>query len=359
MSSESSTRTAVALPTDLPEDVRRQLLVLGTESELVPAPFPIDELFIRHWCETLEDGNPLYLDENFARTRGFEGLMLPPSAVYSAAVIGFRWPWPPREGARPLIHFQLKKILNLPVGIATDVDIQFFLPVQTGERIATSSRLVSVSPWKETRLGEGRFFTYAHSFWNERRERTAEMHFAIFGYGRGTGQLDPPKGGYSNALEEAIEGDKTPYLPVIGAGVYWEDVNEGDQLPEIRMPINTTRCVMMASATRDFSPQHSNPEYAKQRSGARDVFVNTQFNLGMVSRLVTDWAGPPATVRRIKVTMRANVCAGDDMIVTGQVMKKYQDGDEYRVDVNVTIANAAGPVTPCEATVALPSRTDA
>jgi hypothetical protein len=164
MSAESEAQAAVTLPADLPADVKRRLLALGHEPEPASAPFPIDELFIRHWCETLEDGNPLYLDEDFARSRGLKGLMLPPSAIYSAAALPFRWPWPPPGGARPLLHFQLKEILDLPVGIATDIEVEFFLPVQIGDRIAMGSRLVSVSPWKKTRLGEGRFFVYAHTW---------------------------------------------------------------------------------------------------------------------------------------------------------------------------------------------------
>ena len=133
-------------------------------------------------------------------------------------------------------------------------------------------------------------------------------------------------------------------------------MNVGDELPSITMPINMTRCVFMASATRDFSPQHSNPEYAKKRSKTRDVFVNTQFNMGMVSRLATDWAGPSATVRRVKIRMKENVCAGDDMIVTGRVLAKYVKDGEHRVDIDVMISNQARPATPCEATVALPTR---
>ena len=356
MSSERETRAALALPPDVPEDVKRQLMELGCESVPVPAAFPIDELLIRHWCETLEDGNPLYIDEEFARARGLQGLMLPPPAVYSAAIFPFRWPWPPKAGFDPLIHFRLKEILDLPVALATDAEFDFFMPVQAGQRLSTSCRLVTVSAWKKTRLGEGRFLTYAHSFWNETHERTAEVRFTVFAYGRGTGRPSLPKGGYSNALEEALEADKTTYQSAIGKGLYWEDVNEGDQLPELRMPITMMRCVMMASATRDFSPQHSDPEYAKKRAGTRDVFVNTQFNMGIVSRLVTDWAGPFATVRRLKVKMQANVCAGDDMIVTGRVTRKYLQGDEWRLDIEVMIANQEGPATPCEATVALPSR---
>ena len=114
-----------------------------------------------------------------------------------------------------------------------------------------------------------------------------------------------------------IAGERTGYRPPAPRDLCYEDVTEGDELPPLAMPITFTRCVYLASATRDFSPQHSNRDYARERSKTKDVFVNTPFNLGMISRFLTDWAGPRAVVRRIQMAMRDNVCAGDDMILTG------------------------------------------
>ena len=56
------------------------------------------------------------------------------------------------------------------------------------------------------------------------------------------------------------------------------------------------------------------------------------------------------------VSMRGSVCAGDDMIVTGRVTRKYVEEGEHLVDLEITIATHEGPVTPCTATLALPSR---
>jgi acyl dehydratase len=357
MAPQTTSQPVVSLPDDLEDDAKEQLLELGRESEPQPVYFPIDELLIRHWCEALEDGNPIYLDEDYARSQGFEGLVAPPVLIFPATNVGFRWPWPPKSEVKLPVFAQVKSILNLPVGIATEGELEFFHPVQIGDRISTTSRLLSVSGWKKTRVGEGRFLVRATSFWNDREQKVAEQRATLYVYGRGAddeGSLEL-KGGYSNAIEEAIEGDKTPYQPAIGS-LFWEEVSEGEELPEIRMPINMTRCVFMASATRDFSPQHSNPEYAKNRSKTKDVFVNTQFNMGMVSRLATDWAGPTAVVKRVKIRMKDNVCAGDEMIVTGKVVRKYIEGDEHKVDLVVTISNQDGPTTPAEATVVLKSR---
>jgi len=54
--------------------------------------------------------------------------------------------------------------------------------------------------------------------------------------------------------------------------------------------------------------------------------------------------------------MRGNVCAGDDLRITGKVTKKYVDSGEHRVDLEILMSTQDGPVTPCTATLTLPSR---
>ena len=350
------------LPEYLSEEVKRKLRDLTRESEPEPAPLEVNEYLIRHWCETLEDGNPLYLNEEFARSQGFRGLVAPPGSIMTAFAMQFRWPWPPggREPARH-IHYDVKDLLDLPVGIITEIETEYGTPLQVGDRVSVSQRLVSISPRKKTRLGEGHFWTMDRLYRNQEGELVTRERMIAFGYGREGGSERPAgtSGGWSPAVEEAIQGEETGYQPPPPRTQFWEDVQEGEELPTLVMPITFTRCVYLASASRDFSPQHSNRDYAQQRSKARDVFVNTPFNMGMVSRYLTDWGGPGSTVRRMKVEMRGNLCAGDDMVITGRVTEKYVRDDEHRVDLEIVISAGEVAVTPCSATLALPSRSGA
>ena len=346
------------IPDYLSEETKQRLQALTEESEPEAAPLEVNEYLIRHWCETLEDGNPLYLDESYARSQGHSGLVAPPGSIMTTFSMPFRWPWPPdgREPA-PHIHYTIKELLNLPVGIISDVELEFARPAVAGDRISVSQRLVSISPWKKTKLGEGHFWTMDRLYRNQSGELIVRERMTGFGYGREADTASAASSaGWSPAVEEAIEGEKTGYQPPQYVDRYWDDVSEGDELPKLVMPFTTTRAAYLASATRDFSPQHSNRDYAQERSKAKDVFVNTPFNMGMVSRFLTDWGGPKSTVRRMKVAMRGNVCAGDDMIITGKITKKYEEAEEHRVDVDVTIATQEGPVTPCSATLLLPVR---
>ena len=57
-------------------------------------------------------------------------------------------------------------------------------------------------------------------------------------------------GGWSANLEEVIEGVRTGYQPPPFHDRFWEDVREGDELPQLLMPITVTRCIYMASSSR-------------------------------------------------------------------------------------------------------------
>ena len=75
-------------------------------------------------------------------------------------------------------------------------------------------------------------------------------------------------------------------------------LKEGVELPAIGIPITLQRLVMEAGANRDLSLIHHDTQVA-QATGAPDAFANTFFLMGMFERLVREWAGPTARIRKI------------------------------------------------------------
>ncbi len=344
------------LPEDLAPEVRARLAALMVESQGPPSSVLVDRYLIRHWCEALEDGNPLYLDLEFARSRDLGDVVAPPPAVMTTFVLPFRWPWPPPEGL-PLrhIHYQVKEALGLPVGVITAVEMEFFDFARVGDRLSVSQRLVSVSPLKTTRVGRGRFWTVERSYRAQDGRLIAVERLTAFGYGEGETVAPAGQGGWSEAVEEALlGGQEGSYGPPPLASLTWAQVAEGDEVPPLTLPITHLRLVYAASATRDFSPQHSDPRYAREKALARDIFANTPFQLGLVSRYLTDWAGPDCRVRRLRLSMRRNICAGDLLTLTGRVVRKYREGEEALLDLEVELATQEGVASVCQCTVALP-----
>lgn len=130
-----------------------------------------------------------------------------------------------------------------------------------------------------------------------------------------------------------------------------KDVKVGDELTPVSFPITVYRLVMAAGANRDFNSIHHNTEYA-QSTGAREMYANTTFLLGMWERAIRDWIGPAGTIHSISgFRMRSFNYAGDTTTVTGKVTGI--DGATIRIEM--TSSNSAGiTVGPGVVTVSLP-----
>ena len=122
------------------------------------------------------------------------------------------------------------------------------------------------------------------------------------------------------------------------------------------MPITVPRCAFRASASRDFAPQHHNTWYCHNKSQVREMFLGTHFNLGMLSRYMTDYGGPLSTVRRIQLQMMRIIGAGEDYKMTGAITRKWEKDGEKRVEMDIAIDTQLGPGDRCSGTLALPSK---
>ena len=108
------------------------------------------------------------------------------------------------------------------------------------------------------------------------------------------------------------------------------DVKVGDSLPELPIPLTTSLIVAGAVASRDFTPVHHDKS-AAQAAGMQDVFMNILTTNGLVGRFVSDWAGPNALIRRVKIRLGTPNLPGDTMTLSGTVTSK--EGDVVEVEV--------------------------
>ena len=128
------------------------------------------------------------------------------------------------------------------------------------------------------------------------------------------------------------------------------DVNVGDALPELDVPLTTAVIVGGAIASRDYTPVHHD-KAAAQASGMSDVFMNILTTNGYVGRFVTDWAGPEGLLRSVDIRLGAPNYAGDTMKMTGRVKQK-RDGV---LTIEIVGANSLGNHVTGAVTLELPS----
>src|SRR5210317_401462 len=97
------------------------------------------------------------------------------------------------------------------------------------------------------------------------------------------------------------------------------DIAAGAELPAIAIPITLQRLVMEAGANRDLSLIHHDTKVARA-TGAPDAFANTFFLMGMFERLMREWAGPAARIRKIgPLRMMIFNAVGDSVYFKGTV----------------------------------------
>src|SRR5699024_7548701 len=115
-------------------------------------------------------------------------------------------------------------------------------------------------------------------------------------------------------------------------------VSVGTQLPEMSIEATPTFVISSAVATRDFQDVHHDRDAAVNR-GSKDIFVNILTDNGLVQRFVSDWAGPEALIRSIRVRLGVPCYAYDTLTFTGDVAER--DGREVTVNVTGTCSLGA------------------
>jgi len=137
------------------------------------------------------------------------------------------------------------------------------------------------------------------------------------------------------------------------------DVREGSVLPTLRYDVTATTIVVGALAARDWRPMHHDHDFAVNRNGTRDIFMNTPNQAAWFERYITDWTGPLGRLGRMKFRMKGSVFPGDTMSLEATVQAITVDGvDCGWVELLVSLTVDDDLKTDCTARVAIPTDPD-
>ena len=133
----------------------------------------------------------------------------------------------------------------------------------------------------------------------------------------------------------------------------WRDINVGDEVTPLEIPVTATVIVAGAIASRDFMPVHHDPEFAKKQ-GSPNMFMNILTTNGLCVRFLTDWAGPEAMVKRLAIRLGVPAFPDDPLRFTGTVTGATEAADgEGLIDVEFAGSNSLGDHVSGTATVSL------
>lgn len=174
--------------------------------------------------------------------------------------------------------------------------------------------------------------------------------------------------------EEKIRGDKIRY---------WDDVKEGDvitpvakgplALGDIQAYCSTTLPVLAYGALLRYLKKHPAYGYHHPQSNrlepvervnqddyaAADIGIPAAFDYGhdricWIGHALTNWMGDEGFLKKLYVEIRRPVLFGDAIFCKGNVVRKYKEGDEFLVDLEIWAENHRSEITaPGQATIKL------
>jgi acyl dehydratase len=126
------------------------------------------------------------------------------------------------------------------------------------------------------------------------------------------------------------------------------ELNEGDQIAELKVTPDKYLPHRYAGASGDFNPIHIDAEFAKS-VGLPNSILHGLYMMGLVARAATEGAGgDPRSLKRLSVQFRGMGAPETEIVVSGAV-KSVEDG-RATIDVvaaqgeNQTIRNAEAEV---------------
>ncbi len=135
---------------------------------------------------------------------------------------------------------------------------------------------------------------------------------------------------------------------------FWEDIEEGMEVPSLVKLPTTQMLVKYAGASGDFYQIHYDHAFALE-NGLPGVIIHGALKSAFLGQMLTDWIGESGTLRKLACQYRTMDFPDDTLTCKGVVTRKYQDGGRRLVDCDIWLENGKGEkTTPGSATVELP-----
>jgi len=169
---------------------------IGVEAEPPRvARYEVNAPMIRNWVEALDDFNPVYIDDEAARSTGRPGIIQPPAMISTWVMAGYRRHREihRRRAAGEVEDFAYSRLMSLldqdglTSVVATNVEQEYAREVSPGTHVTCHFTIESISEEKVTGLGRGRFLTLRKRYVDQDDQLLVDERFRLLRFA--------PKGG--------------------------------------------------------------------------------------------------------------------------------------------------------------------
>jgi acyl dehydratase len=144
----------------------------------------------------------------------------------------------------------------------------------------------------------------------------------------------------------------------MSAGLVFEDVAVGNELPElVRGPLSTTHVMRWSAAIENWHRIHYDQPFAVGHDSLPALLINGSFKQHLLVQLVRGWLEPSGWLAAIQMSFRGMDLVGDTLTASGRVSEVRAADSFGLVICEVAIGNQRGEEgTSGKATGVLPLR---
>ena len=286
---------------------------------------PVTMEAIQRYCYSVDDLNPLYLDEVAARRGPHGGIVAPP---FFFAAPGFRAT--PLSGLRPDgLPSADDDPLRVPTGAMQSrllgSALEVFGQVRPGDILTKQSRLVDVFE-KDGRSGTMLF--------SVRETRVTNQIDQLVCIDRVTTAAVPQR---PESDTDSIRPGPTHAPARRGVDIHdtpvaweterlWTDVAQDDEIAATHRTITPIQVFLFGAVRMNSHQIHYDRDYA-QREGLPDRVAHGDLLGDLLCQLVTRWMGRTGTLRRYSYEVRAPGFVGETIAHFGTVTRRWRDDD--------------------------------
>lgn len=298
---------------------------------------PVSRTQIWQWCSAMGDRNPLYLDKVYQQRAGISSVTAPPAMMQMWSMRDVNMEFAPGStNAAPYQIFDTLSEFGYDSNVAVSYDITFHRYLAQGDRVHHFTTVVNITELKNTSLGTGYFVTERVEYLDQNEALFAEALITYFQYHSAGIQKQAANEEAPVASRQHPDGWESDFTDLD-----FNNLQPGQALPELVIPITHKLIVSGALATQDFIDVHHNAPAART-AAMPDIFMNILTTCGLSARYLSDWAGPASRLKTLKFKLMAPNVPGDTMIMQGQISELSSSDGENTVSVDFAGKNSRG-----------------
>lgn len=272
------------------------------------AASPVSIWAIRAWCAAIGQFDSRYIGSGLSSNND---VVAPPPMLQCWAGPGLM----PDNGHDITLHAQVRRAFRqegFRSVVATDYEQSYVADLRPGDVVHERSRIVEISPLKQTRLGRGHFVQIEFLFATSAGLEVGKLRVRTFYFIPG-------------ALPVAVTA--RPIQP--------ELLVDAVESPPSFVRIDRTLVIAGSIASNDFEKVHHD-EAVAHADGLSDIILSIVTTAGLVWRYALEAAPPQAVIRSLALRLGTPAVPGDQLYLKGVWAT---DEDVRRLAITGTVTN--------------------